>query len=892
MKLQIIAAALALTACGSQATELLLNPGTSRSPNSATIDAAARQFARNFSTLSKGALAAQRAEGRPVPLLTQPISIRFANTAKNPLSRVRGNLTLVFDSTGARTFPTDYRAFLQDVFAEAEPAMNQFFGNAFVAGTVRVRNYDADINDRDAVAGGVYVHDNGSGDREIRFPIYQDGSGYKPEVTALNFIHTLLLAYQGGVTFPNDGWNEGLVRSAVAQVARFPGALPAGLDASLVEGVLVSTYGVGGLYDWYNQPALASPRFIAPNLATQPLPVGGSTGGLYLLRYQMAGSAWQKVAVEYPTFAKEWRDRVFAASATPSLSQMLTAGQQALDALRGSGSRIENQSFSSWVRGQYILDGQLNPGLQLALQPFPIDEGLSGNDFGVFGIQAHVFEVRANGDEILSRDTLYPIYWSPDFTRFFTSAQDDRIDVFQGYGSVAPNFPGGGFSGQPYKVTVDVPSQDRLVRVNLPAGAIATPANPTPKTVFGTVSGLVATTGASFSVRFTRGSQTWTLPVQNGAFGGDLTGAPTLSDLRVEVLRTLNSVTSVLATRWVNRTDARLALQLHVDPVSEQAFTLLPGVSSFVATIQPRRTGAYGALGLDPSEALLARWNALRGRFDLSIDVGNLTPGHAYFARRTTTLNRTVSGFAPTNEPVAIALRPGWNFIGSPFGVGVAWSDVEVLNAANPSQTYEAARGTLLGTDAFAFGRGPNDPASGVPETGILTVANAIPSSSGVYVRCLAPEGVVLLLQPPSGGSGNRAALWPLPARWRASVSLEGSGFTWSTVEIGQAKGATRGLDPRLDSDLPPRLTGGPTLTLEGNLFRNLLSDRSTGQWQLRMDGLVVGNTYTAVFTPDDRAPVLDVQGAGQQWRSDGTIRASFRATSTSQTWSIRSRKL
>ncbi len=879
--------------CG--ATELVITGPNSSGPGGDRIDSVARQFGRNFATLNKAAIRAQAAEGRPLPLLTQPVSVRFdGGASRSPLSRVRGDITLQFDTSGARAFPSDYRAFLQDVLTSAQPAINQFFGNAFISGTVRVRNYDADINDRDAVAGGVYVHDNGSGDREIRFPIYQDQVGYKPEVVAINFLHTLLLAYQGGTTYPGDAWNEGLVRSVVIQIARFPGALPNGLDTDQVEAVLSSTYGVGGLYDWYNQPALSSTRFIAPNLATLALPVGGSTGGLYLLRYQMAGSAWQKVAVQYPTFAKELRNRVFALSTTPTLAQLQTSGQQSIDAVQGAGAKIENLTFAAWVRNQFILDITTTPGLKLALQPFPIADGLSGSDFGVFGVQAHLFEVRANGDEILSRDTLYPIYWSPDYTRFFTSAQDDRIDVFQGYGAVAPNFPGGGFGGSPYRVTLDVPAQDRLARVTLPAGAIATPANPVPKTVFGTVTGIVPETGAAYSVRFRRGSTTWNLPLENFAFGGDLTGAPTLTDLRVEVVRTLNSVTTVLATRFVNRTDARLALQLHVDAIAEQNIVLPAGVSAFVAEVDPRRTGAYSALGLGENEALLARWNALRGRFELGADVGNLTPGHAYFARRDASLNRDVSGFAPGNEPITVALRPGWNFIGSPFGVGVSFGDIEVLNAANPSQTYEGARGVLLGTDAFVFSRGANDPASGVPETGLFVAATQIPAAAGVYVRCLAPEGAVLLMRPPSAGLTGRASLTPIPARWRADLTLRQGGNIAATAEIGQAAGATRGFDVRIDSEPPPAAFGGPRMTIDTRYYRNLTSDRSAGSWRLSATGLNPGQTYTLQLNPTPGSPVIDltIPGTQQRWRSDRAITISFTARASTALWDIRSRKL
>ena len=138
-------------------------------------------------------------------------------------------ITLAFDTSGPRVFPTGYRDLLQSVLDTARPTMDIVFGTPNVGGSVRVRSYDADIGDRDAVAGGIYVPDNGFGEAEIRFPVYSNN-----EAAAVNFLHTLLLAYLGPASYGYDAFQEGLVRAATMRVSRSAGAMPAGLSGSQI----------------------------------------------------------------------------------------------------------------------------------------------------------------------------------------------------------------------------------------------------------------------------------------------------------------------------------------------------------------------------------------------------------------------------------------------------------------------------------------------------------------------------------------------------------------------------------------------------------------------------------------------------------------------------------
>jgi hypothetical protein len=303
-----------------QSNVLSVDVGGARSSEAMLMaDAAIRGFNQRAAVLSKSYRAAQVLANPKLAQLqfSMPAVVNLTRQGK-PLAasvgqgpRNRAPIVLQFDSVGSNAFPPAYQAVLQSVFESATPTLNALFGLPSVGGVVRVRNFDATIGDRDAVAGGYYVANNGSGEQEIRFPVY-----LADETAAVNFVHCLLLAYLGPNGYAFDALSEGLVRATTIRVSRIPSALPAQFNnpasRETIELVLANSYDIGAYYDWNNQRALGGARFIAPNLRDLPLPPGGSTGGIFLLRYQMAGSAWQKVLVEYPSFPLEINNRAYA----------------------------------------------------------------------------------------------------------------------------------------------------------------------------------------------------------------------------------------------------------------------------------------------------------------------------------------------------------------------------------------------------------------------------------------------------------------------------------------------------------------------------------------------------------------------------------------------------
>jgi hypothetical protein len=839
---------------GAASATVISIPGGQRSSgySNAEIEGAARQYARNLTALTRQERALKDRTKTKVKsnFYAFPVTIQSVGQPSISGPQPRGSgITLQFEPSGSQSFASTYKTFLESVFAAAAPTMDQIFGQPTNGGSVKVLNYDATLGDREVVGGGIYIHNNG-GVREIRFPVYSS-----PEATAVNFIHTLLLAYQGSKPLPWDGWNEGLVRAAVLKIVRTPGALPSGLDSDSVASVLENTYDIGAYYDWNNQRALSGPKFVADNLRTTPLPVGGSIGGLYLLRYQMSGSAWQKVLTQYSSFASRFRQEWNALSTgQQTYANAIISAQAAVDALSGGSGLIEGLPASGWIRRQYILDPKISAGLKLQVQPVPILDGLGGSDFGVFNIQTHVFETAVNGNETLSRETSYPIYWTPDFARFFTAAQDERIDIFQGYGSVVPNFPGTAFSGQPYRMTIDVPVRDFNQRVMLPAGAIATASNPTPKNFFGTLSGITTGGSASFSVQLEYGSTIITVPVQNFAFGTLVNDSLYNSSIPVtiRVRRTVGANTTTVMTRVVSKAPGALGVQLDVDAKTTASLSVPKGVSMVGTAIEPWESDPTAESGV----SLASRWNPLLGRFQFFPEAPLLRQGVGFFVRSDSAQSYTVAGIGQIDVPISVAVAPGWNIVSNPLNRTVALSEIQVVEKSNFPAPLSEAAGTILGVDLFRFVQGPNDPVSLAPETGSFSAANVLSPGQAVFVKCLAPTGATLVFGTP--GNGNTRAITQQPRVWTYNAQLKQNGIILGEAKIGGRDGATSATEVRFDSDQAPGVSSSK-LSVQG-LYRDTRSFGPQQTYNLQLSGLTPGQFYQIAFTSETaRTPALRV---------------------------------
>jgi hypothetical protein len=851
----------------------------------------ARRITVQFSTPLRVVLTRN---GAPLPII-------------KPSSTTRGpeDIVLAFDASGARAFPNSYQQVLADTFTQARPAMNAVFGVPKTPGTVHVKNFDADIQDRYAVAGGYYVP-NAPGGPEVRFPIYNSTTA-----ASINFVHVLLLAYQGDTPYFADAFSEGLPRAATMTIARTPGSLPNAPAADDIEAVLDSLYDATTFYDWYNQPGVGARKFIPANLLNQNLPPGGSTGGVYLLRYLMAGSVWAKALAEYPGFVAEFNKRYYA---TPALfdteAELIGLGQTVINFLSGSATAsIEGMSFADWYERQAILDTTTSGGSKVVVQPFPITPVSGSSDFGVFGLLIHTWKQLPSGDETLLAGKAYPIFWRPDDVRFFTSTQEDVVDIAGGFGSAAPNFPGDSFSGEVYRTTVDIPFQGQVARAYLPAGGFATGANTTQNNFYGTVTGLpTLPSGQSYriSVQWSSGTNS-SIPVENFAFGVRIADTNFVRPqvLTVKVFRLQGAIVTELYSRRVNKGQGSIALDLRAN--ADQTYTLnLANRLNFVGVpLQAYRPYASQMLNTAANQILLASYNPTVGRYDLFPDEGRLMRGMGAFIRPNAAQGAIVKGSAEPNTLMTVHLRPGFNAVTVPFNADVPFANVQVLSATESVSSFTEALGTLIGNTLFTF-----QPDGSNPDGGTFVPATSFKPGQAVFVRALRAEGAVLIffpaaipgvtskqaasvIQPHSMGFGGGSTIGGLvKSAWEMKVTVRGAAGQTSSIFIGQRSDARSGFDPKIDAEMPP-LLGGFQAIVQGDrlYYRDMRSVTAGDVFRMRFDGLRAGTSYQINFANVVGSKSLMLYDPVRQTTTTvrGNMTITFTATGATQTFEVRS---
>jgi hypothetical protein len=850
----LAASALSIT-CASAFCTVLTLPGLSRSRDTVIqqADSLVRQFALNSARLTASARATRQKAGlyHPEVQFSLPAVVVMPGNVISGGRHTLGNgLQLQFDSSGAEAFPTSYQTLLQSIFNAAEPTLNAFFGTPAIGGVVHVANFDATIGDRQAIAGGYYLPDNGSSVPEIRFPVYNAN-----EATAVNFIHTLLLAYLGPEGYGNDAFEEGLVRAVVMRVVRTSGALPTGLDPTVIQETLDNSYDIGPAYAWNNQRALGGNPFIAANLVSAPLPSTGGSGP-YLLRYLMSGSAWAKVLVEYPTFAAQLNGLVYA---NPNLGNdvngLINAGQSILNSLNPASPTVEGLSFAQWFQRQFILETGVTQGNKLLVQATPVTSGLSGSDFGVFLLEAIYFNTDSSGNETLLSGTSYPIYWDNTFARLNTSAQDEVINIISSDGTVGPNFPDQN-GGQPYGVSIDVPVGAQSVRVVVPAGAIATATKPTPNDFYGTVEGVGVQSGDSLVVRVTVGANVFSdIPVTNGAFGATLGSTANYNGyatVDVKVIRTRGGTATTLFEQLYDKQPGSLGVDLRVGGEATFAYPsgLASGISMVGLPIDPFISLAPTLFNILPTSLLLAQYDSAIGGYHLYPNTSAPSLGHAFFIRPDVAQgNFSITGRQSPNVSTTVALKPGWNMMSVPLPYAFDPTTLRVVHAADFPLAYTDSIGTLIGTDIFQFVPGAADPASGVPEGGTFIPATTLNPGIGYFVRVLSAEGVSLTFDPPASQLASRRREAALLSGTALAVRAKQNGQL-SYVVLGVSPQGSRTLNLAVDSELPPSI-GGFQASVQGSkgtLFRDVRPMNGAQSFTVELDGLIPGQPAKITF--------------------------------------------
>jgi len=735
-----------------------------------------------------------------------------------------GNGTLTFQfQDGDNPFPEGYKGLLQQVIRTVVPLIEAEYGKAARTLTITIVNYEDQIGDRDAVVGGIYDVSNS----RFLFPLYRS-----PEAAAVNLLYLIVRAFHADVGFAYDAWEEGFARAVTTRIARSAGFRGiTGLQAEMIETVLTNTYDARPYYDAWNQPVLGSPGFIAPSLRQSPV-VPGTTGGIWLVRYLMAGSAWLKLAVQYPLFFREFNARYYARYA-PGLGgnvpQLLTIARETLIAQSGSATpTVEGVPFDQWYRRQWIFDTSVTYGRKLHAQMFPYSSNLQPGEEAVFTVFLTYFHTvrTSNGgwDEALLNGTCYPIYWDFNYNRLTLSPQYERVDIRGGTGTVVPSFTGDEVKNQ--RLTVDFSVGTETARVVYPSSKVQ--GTDFRNNFFGVVYGL-----DNGTVEITLGTERQEVNVENGAFGTRFSA----DALREQQARLVFRAQGVEVGRaQVNTgTDFQFVI-VHLQSTTDTFRLDLPaGLSMFSLPLRPYETDFAKLLNIPANELRIAHWRQERFDYVYYPETPAPAPGVGYFIRTRNPLSATIQGEAvPTDREFALALQPGWNLIGHPFKEAVDLRSLRVVHQFSEPVVWETAseqigsEPPLVGRKVYTLGT------AGYREATLLEPGKAY------WVRVLRPEGVTLLIPPPSR------------SRSRDSAGFEGgrSGEPAWAMELtlqSRAGGAivTLGLDSPARTrhawakeELPPLLPGMPAFgVLEGE--RLLIQDtRPLGrrqEWTLQV---------------------------------------------------------
>lgn len=690
-----------------------------------------------------------------------------------------GTLSFTFEGWNAVQ-----EAFLRQVIHTAVPLIESVYGKPAQSGTVKVVNYDEQIGDRDAVAGGIY----NASTNEILFPVYRSQNS-----VVINLVHVLIHAFHGALIFDYDAWEEGFARAVTMLVAH---RVAQAMNIADPDGFFKTdpNYHALPFYDLLNQPALGNNVFIAPSLKQLPI-TPGQLGGMYLPRMQMAGSAWLKVYLEDPDFFKKFHAQYYA-QYNPNETVKLSGDIPRLKAIAASvlanGGIVEGLPFDRWYERQYVLDTSVSFGKKMYAWVVP-DRADVGQDNPGISIVLLYYQTTADGDEIPLNDVCYPIYWDYNQqNRLFLGAQYERIDIVDGEGTVAPLFIN---IGGAQRVLIDLPLGGLQLRIPFAPGYGGTKTNP--NNLYGAVLGLdTGTVHISSSL----GVEASTA-LSQGGFGIQLP-SPAFEQPGRYTLTLKDSNGNTVATRQVNLGYQEAVLTLEVtDSAQTLTHSFSAGLQMVSLPILPFATDNADVLGVPRNQLLLAHWRQDtpgENKYLLYPTAPPFRPGVGYWVKLRSNVIADIRGLTPrTDQNFTLATTYGWNQIGNPFTTPVDVSEIEVQYQLNDPVPFATAvnKGWVGGT-IWRYN----------PAINSYEAATTLQPWEGYWLRVLVTEGVTLTF--PAPASRSRLVSRAQPAaqaqgEWQIVLTAN-TGDSRAQVRLGQAASASDRFDPAFDSEAPP----------------------------------------------------------------------------------------
>ncbi|MCL6475322.1 MAG: hypothetical protein K6U75_09755 [Firmicutes bacterium] len=690
-----------------------------------------------------------------------------------------GNGTLSFTFEG---WNATQEAFLRRVIDTAVPVIEEVYGKPAISGTVKVVNYDLQIGDRDAVAGGIFD----ASTNEILFPVYNSQNS-----VVINLVHVLIHAFHGPLIFDYDAWEEGFARAMTLVVAHRVAQL---LGIPDPDGFFKTDPNFHALpfYDLLNQPALGNNVFIAPSLKQLPISPG-SLGGMYLPRMQMAGSAWLKVYLEDPDFFKKFNAQYYA-QYNPNEPIKLRGDIPRLKAIAASvlsnGGTVEGLPFDLWYERQYVLDTSVSFGRKIYAWVVP-DRADEGQDNPGISMVLMYYRTTADGDEIPLSGVCYPVYWDYNQqNRLFLGAQYERIDIVDGEGTVAPLFIN---IGGAQRVLIDLPLEGLHLRIPYASGYGGTKTNP--NNLYATVLGLDSGT---VHIRNSLGVE-GSAALAQGGFGVNLP-APAFEQPARYTVTIKDTSGNTVATRRVNLGYQEAVLVLEAsDSAQTLTHSFSAGLQMISLPILPFATDNADALGLARSQLLLAHWRQDtpgENKYLLYPTAPPFRPGVGYWVKLRSNIIADIRGVTPrSDQNFTIATTFGWNQIGNPFTTPVDVADIEVQYLLNDPVPFATAvsKGWVGGT-IWRYN----------PTNNSYEPATTLQPWEGYWLRVLVAEGVTLTFPAPATRTRNTVTRMEMPQPdWLVTLTATAGG-SFGRVQVGQSRTASTGFDPAFDRESPP----------------------------------------------------------------------------------------
>lgn len=549
-----------------------------------------------------------------------------------------------------------------------------------------------------SLQGGIYDVTN----NEIRMPAL---TGNFPEDTYI-LLMLVLNAFHDDAIFYYDAWEQGFIGAAAYVIQSLPGVSP-GYDP-----VDPGPFYCLSVYEAENQAELGNSTFY---------PASGATNML-VWRIAMARAAWLKCYIENNDFFSQFNQSYYAsytselAGDVPGLKEIAA----------GVAPTVEGMPFAEWYEHQYVLDTSIHNGDKLYTWNIPLPDSVP--------LICEYYQTSATGDETPLGGQARTIYWN----------YEDNIQLYAEAGNALTIPPGGDTPGEGYLLPAfyNIGGPQRIMvqmdceglRRDYPYPYGQRGFELTENNLYGAIVGENAGT-----IDVTGGDGLAGVSVDRGVWGDRITAAK-LSPMQIEITFTNSSGQAVTAVRNTGWDSYICFLNSSAHASATHTFTYdLNGMYLMSLPLQPLSPDLPQVLGTTLDRLLMAWWDpwlAGDNKYRLWPSFPFKSPGQAYWWRVLQDTTVSLEGLqADPAKTFEMPLGAGWNLVGCPRLNSVALSTVQVQQGENEPVTWaEAVSSRLVQTSMFSYDQHVG-----------YQLAEAFQPWQGYWMRCLVPDGVMLI---------------------------------------------------------------------------------------------------------------------------------------------------